>query len=52
MKTLTRTEIACYMIVLMIVFVFMLQDTSGKIKLALVSEIYTKPLWQSIVCLT
>jgi len=36
----------------MIVFVFMLQDALGKIKLTLVLEIYTKPLWQCNVFLT
>jgi len=40
------------MIVLMIVFVFMLQDTLGKIKLTLFLEVCTKPLWQCNVCLT
>jgi len=51
MKTLTRTKIAYYIIVFIIVFAFILQDTLGKIKLTLVLEIYTKPLWQSKVCL-
>jgi len=36
MKTLTRTKIVYYMIILIIIFVFMLQDTLGKIKLTLV----------------
>jgi len=41
MKTLTRQKIACYMIVLMIVLVFLLQDPLGKIKMTLVLAIYS-----------
>ena len=51
MKNLTRTKIAYYTIVFIIILAFMLQDTLEKIKLTLVLEIYTKvcliwrPLW-------
>jgi len=40
MKTLTRTKIACYMIVLKIVLVFHVAGYLGKIKMTLVIEIY------------
>jgi len=36
----------------MIVIVFMLQNTLGKIKMTLVLEIYKQPLWQWNMCLT
>jgi len=39
MTTPTRQKIACYMIVLVIVIDFILQDTLGKIKMTLLSEI-------------
>jgi len=40
MKTLTWTKIACHMTVLMIVLVFLLQDTMTKMKMTLVLAIY------------
>jgi len=40
MKTLTRTKIACQMTVLMIILVFLLQDTLEKIEMTLVLAIY------------
>jgi len=36
MKTLTRKKFACYMIVLVLVLVFILQDTLGKVTVTLV----------------
>jgi len=36
MKTLTRKKFACYMIVLVLVLVFILQNTLGKVMMTLV----------------